>query len=155
MSLLPEGYYRAKARSAKMEATQAGNPVVVLDFELTEGEYVGQRIKWDGYFSDKTAERSIEALIHCGWTTGDLSDLTGIDANVVSLQIKHEPVFKGEGMRARVAYVNKDRGPKVDRSLDPATVASFAEQMQAKVAIVRQKLEDADAAAAAKASASL
>jgi hypothetical protein len=145
--MLPEGFYRAKARSYTWETTQKGGEVIVLDFEIVDGPATGERIKWQGYFSDKTQERTIESLIYCGWKTGDLADMSGFDSQTVSLQIKHEAGYKRpDEMFARVAYVNRDRGPRVDRALSPDRVNAFAERMKGLALKVQQKIENAQAA---------
>lgn len=77
-----------------------GTPFIEVYGEITQGENKGGRAKWTGYFpkdNPKACERTIDALMLCGWDTedGDLScfadgDLHGIGSNEVEFVVELE-----------------------------------------------------------------
>lgn len=128
---------KARAVEGALGTTNTGKEQVGVSFELLEGPNQGQRITWYGYFTEKTTERTLEALEHCGWQGDDLSDLTGIDANEVYLVIEHEQDDQGE-VRARVRWVNSSGGVAMQNRMDPGDAASFAQRMRGEVLARRQ-----------------
>lgn len=48
------------------ESTQKGTPYVTVTFEVTEGEFAGKRVRWDGYLSGGAMQYTIEALQNMG-----------------------------------------------------------------------------------------
>jgi len=104
--MLPKGTYKARATEAEFGFTNTGTEQVAVTFEVVEdGEFQGERIAWFGFFTEATAERTIQALRVCGWTGDDLSDLSGFDANEVELVVEHEE-YQGK-TTAKVKWVNK------------------------------------------------
>ena len=104
--MLPKGTYKARATEAEFGFTNTGTEQVAVVFEVVEdGEFQGERIAWFGFFTEATAERTIQALRVCGWTGDDLGDLSGFDANEVELVVEHEE-YQGK-TTAKVKWVNK------------------------------------------------
>lgn len=149
MALVP-GKFLARARGAQLGVAGTGTEQIAVEFEVTEeGDYRGERITWFGFFSDKTYERTLEALRHCGWQGDDLRDLTGIDQNEVELDCSNETDPKGN-VRLRVQWVNKPGGMRLKQPMTDAQSADFAERMKAKV-IAHRQAAPAEAAPAGKA----
>src|SRR6185436_7953269 len=128
-TVIEAGKYRARATDAKLGVAQTGSDTVAVAFELLD--HPGNHITWYGYFTEKTVERTMEALRYCGWTGDDVSDLAGIDANEVELVIEHEEDQKGT-MRARVKWVNRPGSSKAQlkTEMNDSQKRSFAAKMK-------------------------
>jgi hypothetical protein len=135
---LPNGRYRARAVQGVLGRTSKGTEQVAVEFQLYDAEGVpGASITWFGYFSDATFERTIESLRHCGWVGDDLSDLTGIDSNEVSLVIENEE-YQGK-LYPKVRWVNAPGGGVALREQLSATEAkSFAQRMRSRILAMSQ-----------------
>jgi hypothetical protein len=114
-----------------------GTEQLGVDFVITEGPSEGQHITWWGFFTDKTADRTIESLRIMGWQGDDLCDLTGIDQNPVDLVIEaeeYEDKRTGE-IRSigKVRWVNRAGGLSLKDAMSPAQAREFAARMRGKV----------------------
>jgi hypothetical protein len=136
--MIENGIYLATPMpGAALGYTSKGTESVGVEFVLKES---GQRVSWYGYFSEKTTERTIEALRFCGWTGQDLSDLSeiGQDQNVeVNLVIEQEE-YEGK-VRAKVQWVNRAGGLAMASPLDANQAKSFAQRMKGAVLAFDQK----------------
>ncbi len=90
------GTYRARGAEVMLGSSRTkGTPFVGVIFTVTDGPCAGQKVKWDGWLTPKTAKRTMESLQHCGWTGDDISvfasgALNGIDRNEVDLVVEME-----------------------------------------------------------------
>ena len=111
---IPIGTYKAKATKAEPGKAKTGNEQVLVTFQITQGAQAGQEIVYRGMFTEKTQDRTIDALILCGWDTNDYVSFSGITKNEVEIVIEHEPGQDDPSkMFARVKWVNDpNRGPK-------------------------------------------
>lgn len=146
------GKYRAKACEVMLgKSSGKGTPFVGVMFEVTQGDLTGTRVKWEGWLTDKTAERVFESLQHCGWHGDDLSqfaggNLHGLDTNEVELVVEMEeyngddPKHAGKSF-PKVQWVNKvGSGPKFSgESMDVAQAAAFGQKFRGLAAAVRAK----------------
>jgi len=89
-----------------------GTDQVSVTFQFVGGANDGKRITWNGFFTEKTAERTMESLEHCGWDGNSLKAMTGFGSRNVELVIDEEAGQDGN-MYPRVQWVNKlfSRGP--------------------------------------------
>lgn len=136
----------ARGIEAQLGVSGTGTEQVAVLFELTEGPNKGQRITWFGFFTEKTQDRTLESLEHCGWSGETLQDLSGISRNEVELEIDHEPDFKDPTKtRARVQWVNKPGGRSlaVKQAMTETEVASFDRRMKAALLERKQKRANA------------
>lgn len=145
-NLLPAGRYRAvgvlmttdNGRTyCQFGKTQGGSPQVCVNFEILEGEQMGRRIAWFGFFTEKTTQRTIEALRYCGFKGNDLAELeTQALDNEVEIIVQHEE-YQGK-WRARVAWVNQVGGGgfKFAKAMDRSGIRAFAAQMRTAVGSV-------------------
>jgi hypothetical protein len=151
--MLSPGYYRARAVEYALGKTQNGTRQVAVRFEVLDeqGAPGGERVTWYGYFTEKTAERTLESLQYCGWEGDDVTDLTGIERNEVQIVVEHEE-YEGK-TNARVAWVNRAGGGSIaiKAPLDEAEKAAFAREMKAKVLAMRQGQRRAPASRSAAA----
>ena len=96
------GRYRAKALDGELGYSSNGNEQVMVKFEILEGPDTGKSITWWGYFSEKTADRTLKALMDAGWDGQDVSVLSGLGSKEVSLTIGND-TYNGE-VRQRVQW---------------------------------------------------
>lgn len=130
-----KGKYKGRAKTWGLGETSKGDPQVAVEFTIpVEGGDPALRT-WYGYFTDKTADRTIESLRTCGWKGDDLSDLTGLDANEVELVIDEEEYPVGSGkMRDKVEWINKlSSGAILKTPMSEDKAKSFAAQMKARI----------------------
>lgn len=150
--LIPAGDYAARGAKATGELgeTAKGSAYVRVVLEITEGEYRGRKLTKDLYFTDKTWERSIQALQTMGWKGEDISQVEGIDTGDVSITIEEKVQTERDGAirtdahgnalyRNEIAWINGGV-----RRMEAAKKLSFVEEMKAKV---RQLANDNGAAA--------
>lgn len=152
--MITAGSYKARATQVLLtKSSQKGTPLIQVNFQIQdEGEHHGETIRWDGYLTEKTAERTIESLGHCGWTGDDISVFTkegvlqGCDLNDVTLVVELEAYegndekYKGKQF-PRVQWVNKTggRGLNVENAMPVAEALAFAEKMKGLVHKVKAK----------------
>jgi hypothetical protein len=158
------GTYQARAVKALLAQVGANRtPAMQVVFQiLGDVDGSGEEIRWDGWLTDKTQDRTIEALGHCGWTGDDISvfavadgPMHGMDLNVVEIVIALEPydgpneAHKGKSF-PRVQWVNRlgGRGLNVENVMPKAEALSFAEKMKGIVLKSRAKNPPAAAAPA-------
>src|SRR5579872_2986178 len=104
--MIPAGNYKARVVEHQFGYAETGTEQVALTFEIVEaGDFEGQTITWFGFFTEATAERTVEALRTCGWEGDDLSNLAGVDRNEVVLVVAHEQ-YNGKQV-ARVKWINR------------------------------------------------
>lgn len=127
--MIEAGTYRARALTAALGETKAGNEQVGVQLELLDHE--GQSITWYGYFTEKTTEGTFKALRTLGWQGTDLSDLTGVDANEVQIVVERE-TYEGKE-RARVRWINGTGGLAMANALPPDKAKAFAARMKGQV----------------------
>lgn len=140
--MIPEGKYRARATSGEFgKSKQKGTRYVRVDFEVVDGEEAGQHVRWDGWFTDNTAERTTDSLIYCGCTFpgNDMLNLEGLGSQEVQIVVEHETWTPTEGdkagqeqTRAKVAWVNQlgFGGVPEDQKLDDSEARAFAQKMK-------------------------
>ncbi len=148
--MISVGKFKARATGNVVlgESAKKGTPFIELYFRVVDGDAAGEEVRWTGYFSDKTKERTIESLQFCGWAGDDLSEfadgeLHGLDASDVQITIEHEEYTtdSGEQRRSpRVAWVNKLGGYlNVQSAMKKDAAAAFAERMRGIVLKMRDK----------------
>ena len=131
-----EGKYMAKATGEVVlgKSAQKGTPFIEFYFEVTKGDLQGQKARYTGYFTDNTAERTIESLRTAGWRGDNLSvfrdgKLNGLGSQEVEIVIEMEKFKndKGEEKEApRVAWVNSGGGYlNVDARMNEDDALSF------------------------------
>ncbi len=146
------GKYRGRAIEASLgEAGDKLTPYVGVRFSITEGEDIGEEVVWNGWLTEKTAECTIEALQHCGWTGDDISvfakGLNGLNRNEVELIIEMKP-YGGQNEKyigvefPEVRWVNKvgGRGGRfAGETMDVAKVAAYGQKFRGLAAALRAK----------------
>lgn len=127
---IPEGTYRARVKSADFGFTSKGTEQVQVVFDVLDPDYDGETVMWWGYFSEKTAERTMQSLRYCGWKGDDVTDLKGISDNEVEVVVEHN-TYEGK-TNARVAWVNRiGAGVAVKAPMPEDKRKAFAKRMKA------------------------
>ncbi len=134
--MIPVSTYKAKATGGEWaKSPDKGTRFVRVPFRVEGGEHAGAIVVWDGYFTEKTTERTVEALEHCGCTFpgGNLLDLVGIDSNCVDIVTEHEPYVNKQGeekIRERVKWVNGGAGLTEEMIMSEQEKKQFAASMK-------------------------
>lgn len=143
-NLIPAGYYRAVAVPIDTddglsyvqfgESKEKRTPQVCINFEILDGPELGRRIAWLGYFTDKTTERTVQALRYCGFRGDDLAALVTqqID-HEVQIVVQHEE-YNGK-VRAKVQWVNQagGGGMRLSETMRKDSLREFAGRMRNSV----------------------
>jgi hypothetical protein len=135
------GTYKARATGDVVVGVskERRTPFVEVAFAILTGEHEGSTVRWTSYFTDNTAERTLEALYYCGWTGDDLAEfadhkLHGLDKNEVEIVVELESYEKdGETKQApRVRWVNRPGGGRVnlENAMDRGTLTAFGQRMR-------------------------
>ena len=146
------GTYKARATEVMLGNSRTkGTPVVGVQFVVMDGVSAGQKINWNGYLTEKTAERTIESLQHCGWEGDDLSELAkglhGINKNEVEIVVEMEAyqgtdADKQGNMYPKVQWVNQPggRGPKFGGdAMDVSQLANFGKRFKGVAMALKAK----------------
>lgn len=143
---IPVGKFRARAQRGEFGYTEKGNEQVMVIFELTDPELAGETVPWWGYFTERTAERTMQSLRFCGWKGDDVTTLDGLTDNEVEVEIEHN-TYKGK-TNARVAWVNRvGGGLQLKTPMAEAQRKAFAQKMKALAVKTRKEAEAAPAPA--------
>jgi hypothetical protein len=132
------GLYVAKAESWELATSENGKEYIAISFEIMEGEAIGRRVPWRGFFTEKTQTRTLEALRYCGWDGHDFLKLDGMNKNLVQLDISEEE-YKGK-MYPKVQWVNRLGGMAVKNAMTDAQRAAFAARMKGPALAVPKDL---------------
>jgi hypothetical protein len=113
MATIPTGTYPAKPTRVNEEgpfarlgvSKQKKSNQILIWFEITDGPYKGSKLPWFGYFTEDSAERTIDSLRLCGFTGQDIYDIENqtLDGSVL-VQVENT-VYKGRN-QCRIAWVN-------------------------------------------------
>jgi hypothetical protein len=136
--MIEAGKVTGKARNWGLGRAKTGSEQIGIEFEILSGPDAGKSITAYLYFTEKTFDRTVESLRHCGWQGDDLASITGLDANEVQLVIDHEQDNTGE-LRARVKWINALGGLAMNEVLSPNEAKEFAARMRARVASIGKK----------------
>ncbi len=147
--MITAGTYRAKASGACVLGASAnkGTPFLELYFKVIEGEHVGSLVRWTGYFTENTNERTIQSLLLMGWQGEDPSEfsdgqLHGLDSSEVDIVVELEEYEKdGETRHSpRVQWVNRPGGYlNVENAMKTEAAKDFGARMRGLVMSMRAK----------------
>jgi len=142
--LIAEGRHAAICRSIQFGWTSTGKEQIAVEFEIQgpDDEDAGRSITWFAFFTDKTFEKTVEALRTLGWTGSDVAELPGLAdvgavAQVVEIVVAHEQ-YQGD-VNAKVKWVNKPGGSRVklEKPMAADEMRLFAARMRARLAAPR------------------
>jgi len=127
-----DGTYLARASEwCVRKVGNNGTPAVTVRFRLLELD--GQpAVSWDGWLTEKTLERTIESLRHCGWTGTRIDDLQGLDAQDVQLVVENEE-YNGNWY-PKVKWVNGlGGGMRSEGALEGSELSGFARELENRI----------------------
>jgi len=108
-------------------------PFVAVEFEITDGEFAGQRLPWRGYFSGKATDIVAASLVACGFTGEDLESYPSQSPDkTVQVVVEHQE-YEGE-ITARVAWVN---GPRKVKKLDSVGLKTLGATLKSVIQAAR------------------
>lgn len=139
MPQIPDGTYLATALEATLGAADTGTPYIGVLFHLKEA---GAKLTWRGFFTEKTQERTIEALRACGWKGDDLSEVSFPAGNEVEVVVANEE-WDGK-VHPKIQWVNAIRGPAVKNAMSAGERKAFAERMRGAVLAYDQSKASSD-----------
>lgn len=106
---LPPGKYKARAIDGALgESGEKKTPCVDVMFRIEEGDHAGEEIGWQGWMTDKAVKTTFRALRNMGWQGDNVTELVGIDQNIVELDVQRE-TYEGK-TRTKVKWVNRPGG---------------------------------------------
>jgi hypothetical protein len=129
--VIPAGVYPARATRHQWGYTEGGKEQVLIEFQITgDTSETGTLLAWFGYFTDKTWERTLEALRYCGWEGDDLAAIGELDKDV-EIVVEHEEDESGV-VRAKVRWVNRPGGGRVQlkKPMSEGELRHFAASMK-------------------------
>lgn len=133
------GKYRAKAKGHQWGRAKTGTELVRVEFEFTSGPVAGQSIYWDGFFTEKTQERTLESLEACGWDGAGLKELKGLTTKEVELVVELEKNERDGNEYARVKWVNGLNRRAVKQELDQGSLSNLEQRMKGLMLQRKQK----------------
>ena len=147
---ITDGTYSAKATGECVlgESNDKGTPFLEVNFKILNGPNQGGTVRWTGYFTENTSERTIQSLQYCGWEGDDLSEfadgkLHGIDRNEVSIEVKLESYKNKDGedrTAPRVSWVNRAGGfLNKEAAMNEGAAAAFGARMRGLVHKTKEK----------------
>ena len=106
--MIPEGDYLAIAITSLTtgDSSKAKTPCVYTTFRIeSDGPSKGSLIDWQGWLTEKTADRVSESLVYCGF---DGTDPASVMTKKVKIVIEHEaiPDTNPPRMQARIKWIN-------------------------------------------------
>jgi len=134
------GDYIARAVTGDLGVTSTGKDQIWIEFKLKDQD---ETIRWYGYFTERSIGITTRALKTCGWTGTDVSDLSGIGDNDVSLKI----IIDDYDGRAKVNWVNEIGGTKNtsvtrESAISDADKKSMAKRIAQKMKKIKKETDD-------------
>ncbi len=156
---ITNGTYRMKATGECVLGFSKKKETPFLEFYLAiiGGDNHGGRVKWTGYFTENTNERSIQSLQLCGWQGEDIGEfadgkLHGLDANEVEGVVELETYTNDNGderTSPKVQWINRLGGfLNVESAMNQEAAQSFGDRMRGLVLKMKGKQPAAKQAAA-------
>jgi hypothetical protein len=127
------GRYKAKAIDRQFGKTAKGNEQILVIFAVTDdGPHKSKKLYWYGYFTEKTIDRTLESLEHCGWDGTSLKELKGFGTQEVELDVGLEKNEQDGKEYVRVRWVNRlGGGPgKKMEELDSGGMSALEERVK-------------------------
>lgn len=147
---ITNGTYKARVdgKCVLGASKNKGTPFLEFYCKILDGENKGGLVRWTGYFTENTSERSIQSLQTCGWAGDDLSDfadgeLHGLDKNEVSIVVELEEYQNEQGetrSSPRVQWINRAGGfLNADSAMNKDAAAAFGARMRGLVLRSKEK----------------
>lgn len=149
MTTLPTGIYTARVirGSEQYAVSKNGDLQLALDMRIETPEFQGEEMTTVLQFAGKAKEWSLKKLRLCGWSTNDIDNLAGIDANPVPVRVFDEE-YNGKSQRKIEISLSTGKF-KFQQTLDPRQLRAMAALLRrdaASIAIAetRKASDDSD-----------
>lgn len=129
---------QGRAREWALGHADNGTEQIGILFDYIDENGEPSRITYYGYFTESTADRTIESMRFCGWEGDDFGQLEGLDRNEVELVIEDE-TYQGK-TRRKVQWVNRLASVAIKKPMDSQQIAAFAAKMRGRAVASRQKM---------------
>lgn len=125
MNEIPEGTYKARAvkGSAQLSETSSGNELLAIDLHIAS---LARSVRTYLVFTEKSQPFCIDRLKSCGWDGVDITQLNGIDANEVDVEVSYEDYQGKRKLRAQI------RGSGALKPLDASKREEFKRRIAAQ-----------------------
>jgi hypothetical protein len=140
MDIVSKGNYQGKGYGTPElgESPEKKTPFVRVAIQIEGGAFAGRIVSRDFYFSEKTTQRTMEALrtLGCTFPGNAIDDYTGFGSTTVNFTVEHESYEKdGETKTvAKIGFVNSSAGINSAARMDEAQKAAFRAKMMGTVA---------------------
>lgn len=146
--MIPEGDYLAIAIAplTSGDSSKAKTPCVYTTFRIeSDGPTKGALIEWQGWLTEKTADRVSESLVYCGF---DGTDPASVMTKKVKIVIEHEPIpdTNPPRMQARIKWINDPNRSGVVIPHDAARQAEVFGNLRGLVLAKREEMAKKQAA---------
>lgn len=134
--MIEKGRHKARAQGFEFGVSpNKGTKFIRVPFQTESGESVN----WDGYFTEKTLDRTMDSLEHMGWDGQSLSAPRGIGDQDCYIVVDHE-THEGKTY-AKVQWVNSLNGGglKEEIKMDAQTLSALDDEFKADLLKRRQK----------------
>lgn len=140
-NLIPAGRYLARAVDSVLGKTSKGSEQLAITFQIVAPEsYEGRQLVYYGYFTDKTVDKTLEALENTGWDGESIVHPIGVGSIDSSIVVEHEADDKGQ-MRARIRWVNRPGGAAVKEKLDVSDAMALEQRLKGKMLARKQQAQ--------------
>ena len=150
--MIQAGKYKARGVAGQLAVAKTGTEMVQVIVRISEGEYVGEELRWDGFLTEKTDQRTLESLRHLGWKGDMLNELDGITENEVQIVVEHEVNEETGKSYPRVQWINKLGGARLkeESKMSESAAKALAQRFASKARGVAKSAAPARAPAAAQ-----
>jgi hypothetical protein len=142
MSDLQVGTWRCRAVNGSQQfgTASSGTEQIAVAIEFTDGPNKGRRTAWYGSFTEKTEDRTLEALRYLGWSNDDIFAMEGLGSLEAEAVLEEETGQDGK-TRVRVRWINRARGPSFKNPIAGDQLKAFSARLKGKALAKRLDLE--------------
>lgn len=121
------GKYVAKLLEWKLGTSSKGGEQIGLLFEITAGEFAGEKITAYKSFSESAFPWTEKALKALGWDGKDFEDFTGLGEKTAQIEVEKD-TYEGK-TKLKVSWINPI-GVAMKNEMTSGQKRSFAERMR-------------------------
>lgn len=148
--MIAAGTYKARVTGQCVlgNSKNKGTPFIEFYLKVLAGEHEGALVRWTGYFTENTNERTIQSMQLCGWQGEELGEfadgeLHGLDSNEVDIVVEIETYQNDQGedkQAPRVAWINRPGGYlNLEAAMNDDAAKVFSERMRGMVLAMKKK----------------
>lgn len=112
--MISDGTYRARAFAFKRGESSTGTPNILVHFGISHGENAGWTVRWYGYLTEKSEQRTRDSLQTAGWDGIDIAVLDGLGSCECLIVVENEEYNGKEYCKVRWVNELKDDLPPIE-----------------------------------------